>query len=82
MDVYNKDVEQAMKAFYDSLSEKDRRRYAAIEVKKLRYGGAEYISRILDVDDKTISRGKADLDDAESLQQQGIRKKGAGRKPR
>lgn len=80
--VYDKEVERAMKVFYDSLTEKDRRRYAAIEVKKLGYGGAEYISRILNVDDKTISRGKADLDDPQSLQQQGISKKGAGRKAR
>lgn len=80
--VYDNEVEQAMKAFYNSLSEKDRRRYAAIEVKKLGYGGAEYISRVLDIDDKTISRGSSDLEDPQALQQQGIRKKGAARKAR
>jgi len=80
--VYDNEVEQAMKAFYDSLSEKDRRRYAAVEVKKLGYGGAEYISRVLDIDDKTISRGSSDLEDQRALQQQGVRKKGAGQKVR
>ena len=80
MDVYDPEVEQAMKAFSDSLSEKDRRRYAAVEVKKLGYGGAAYIGRVLNIDDKTITRGHLDLDDAQALKQPRIRKKGAGRK--
>ena len=41
---YSPEIEQAMRSFYDSLSEKDRRRYAAIEVAKLGYGGVEYIA--------------------------------------
>ena len=36
-----------MRDFYDSLSEKDRRRYAAIEAEKLGYGGASYILAIV-----------------------------------
>ena len=35
-----------MRDFYDSLSEKDRRRYAAIEAEKLGYGGASYIRKL------------------------------------
>lgn len=31
-------IEKEMKEFYDSLSEKDKRRYVAIEAKKLGYG--------------------------------------------
>jgi hypothetical protein len=77
---YDPEVEQAMKTFFDSLSEKDRRRYAAVEVKKLGYGGAAYICRVLNIDDKTITRGHVDLEDAQAMDSKRIRKKGAGRK--
>ena len=40
---YGRGVEEGIINFYDSLSEKDRRRYAAIEVQKLSYGGQQYI---------------------------------------
>jgi hypothetical protein len=33
-----------MKAFFDSLTEKEKRRYAAIEAMKLGHGGQNYIS--------------------------------------
>ena len=36
---YSTEIERDMKAFYDSLSEKDRRRYAALEAVKLGHGG-------------------------------------------
>ena len=36
---YSVDVERHMKWFFLSLSEKDRRRYAAIEAEKLGFGG-------------------------------------------
>ena len=64
---YEKSVEEEMKSFYDSLSEKDRRRYAAIEVRKLAYGAKQYISNILDCDYKTIERGLLDLKNEEEL---------------
>ncbi len=37
---YSLEIEVKMRAFYESLSEKDRRRYAAVETEKLGYGGA------------------------------------------
>ena len=43
---YEKTVEDEMKQFYDSLSEKDKHRYAAIEVRKLADGAKQYISNI------------------------------------
>ena len=58
---YSSDVEARMKAFYDSLSEKDRRRYAAIEAEKLGWGGTDYIAGVLDGDPKTIRKGREDL---------------------
>jgi hypothetical protein len=80
VDFYDEAVEQAMKAFYDSLSERDKRRYAAVEAKKLDHGGTEYISRLLGVDGKTIRRGHIDLVSPEAMNQKRTRKKGAGRK--
>ena len=47
--------------FYRSLSEKDRRRYAAVEAGKLGHGGIAYIARLFDCDPDTIRRGLADV---------------------
>jgi hypothetical protein len=58
---YSPEIEQAMRSFYDSLSEKDRRRYAAIEVAKLGYGGVEYIASVLGCDPKTVRQGQHNL---------------------
>jgi hypothetical protein len=66
--------------FYNSHSEKDRRRYAAIEVTKLGYGGATYIRSILQCDDRTITRGVNDLNLGLSNEGSRIRQSGAGRK--
>ena len=38
---YSPEIEHSMRMFPDSLSEKDRRRYAAIEAAKLGHGGTE-----------------------------------------
>lgn len=70
-------VSAHMKTFYDSLSEKDRRRYAAIEAEKLGFGGVEYIASILGCDEKTIRRGHADIEQLPCDDAAGrIRKKG------
>jgi len=55
---YSPEIEQSMRMFHDSLSEKDRRRYAAIEAAKLGPGGTEYISTLLSCDPKTIRQGQ------------------------
>jgi hypothetical protein len=39
---YSEEIEKQMKAFFDSLNEKDRRGYAAIEAMKLGHGGQNY----------------------------------------
>ena len=57
--------------FYDSLSEKDRRRYAAIEVQKLPYGGQKYITKLLGCDEKTIQQGLRDLANKDELKKSG-----------
>ncbi len=77
---YPSEIESQMLDFYNSLSEKDRRRYAAIETKKLGYGGATYIRSILQCDDRTITRGVNDLNLGLSNEGSRIRQPGAGRK--
>jgi hypothetical protein len=54
---FKPDIEQDMKLFYDSLNEKDQRHYAALEAKKLCYGGITYISEVLNCARSTIHDG-------------------------
>lgn len=54
---YSPTVERYMKKFYDSLNEKDRRHYAALEANKLGYGGIKYITEVLGCDRSTIESG-------------------------
>ena len=51
---YSPEIEHSMRMFHDSLSEKDRRRYAAIEAAKLGHGGIESVATLLGCDPKTI----------------------------
>src|SRR5205814_9785898 len=76
MDGYAAEVEQKMQRFFGWLSEKDRRRYAAIEAAKLGHGGVEYIAEGLACDPKTIRQGLRELEGAEDAAAGGIRKKG------
>ncbi|WP_095210160.1 hypothetical protein [Endozoicomonas ascidiicola] len=76
MGSYSTTVEVQMVRFYQSLNERDRRRYAAIEAIKLGHGGIEFISQLLACDPKTIRRGIAELE-SEHLTADHQRKKGA-----
>jgi hypothetical protein len=73
---YEPEVEGHMKTLYESLNERDRRRYAAIEARKLGHGGQSYIKRLLGCDFKTLRRGLADLKDPPDLPSGRVRKKG------
>lgn len=73
-------IEAQMQRYYRSLSEKDRRRYAAIEAVKLGHGGISYISRVLGCDYRTIKSGMQELSDEPLLHQTRIRQPGGGRK--
>ncbi|HEY5311542.1 MAG TPA: hypothetical protein VIK18_03450 [Pirellulales bacterium] len=73
---YSPATEQRMKTLYQSLNERDRRRYAAVEADKLGYGGQAYISQLLGCDHKTLQRGLDELDDPPNLPPGRIRKKG------
>jgi hypothetical protein len=79
MTSYENKIELKMQRLFETLSEKDKRRYAAIEAEKLPHGGTDYISTLFRIDPKTIRRGKAELDQAIDEAQGRIRKKGAER---
>jgi Rhodopirellula transposase DDE domain/Winged helix-turn helix len=79
---YSLAIEDQMRSFYQSLSEKDRRRYAAVEAAKLGRGGISYIAQVLECDRHTIRHGLEELGDPEALSQRRIRCPGGGRKPR
>lgn len=80
MDRYPSEIEKQMRRYYESLSEKDRRRYAAIEAIKLGYGGRGYICELFGCDYKTIAKGMEELENEKILKQKGIRKMGGGPK--
>ncbi len=77
---YPPEVEQQMQRFYQSLSEKDRRRYAAVEALKLGRGGLLYISQLFGCDDEAMQLGKRELQDDTQLHHSRIRRAGGGRK--
>ncbi len=77
---YEKSIELKMQRLYATLSEKDRRRYAGIEAAKLGHGGTDYVSRLFEMDPKTVRRGLTELDLPEDPASSRVRKKGAGRK--
>lgn len=80
MQPYSPEVEQQMQRFYQSLSEKDRRRYAAVEALKLGRGGLSYISQLFGCDDEAMQLGKRELQDDTRLSQSRVRRPGGGRK--
>lgn len=70
-----------MRNFYQTLSEKDQRRYAAVEAKRLGHGGIEYVANLLGCATKTIGRGIQELDSLTDDPAAGrVRRPGAGRK--
>ena len=77
MMTYSRELGQSMRNFFQSLSEKDRRRYAAVEAAKLGHGGKSYVAGLFGCDPDTVAVGERDLaalpdDEAESR----VRKKG------
>jgi hypothetical protein len=76
-------TEKRMRDFAQTLSEKDRRRFAAIEATQIGYGGIVYIAGVLGCSTKTIERGIKELDQLQDDPAAGrVRRPGAGRKKR
>ena len=77
---YTPEIEEMIQIFYQSLSEKERRRYAALEALKLGYGGVSYVVRLLGCNPRTVERAIKELSSPEAMNQTRIRAKGGGRK--
>lgn len=81
MEAYDREVERQMVHFYGSLSEKDRRRYAAVEAAKLGHGGKAYLARLFGCDADTIAAGQHDVEQLPADAAEGrVRKKGGTKK--
>jgi len=52
---YSKEVEQYMRSYYESLNEKDRRKYAWWEAMRLAYWWKKYIKTILEINRRTLN---------------------------
>jgi len=78
---YGPAIEQQLRQSYQSLSEKDRRRFAAIEAITLGYGGIQYIAQVLGCDPQTVHEGMRELKQLpEDPAGKRVRKPGGGRK--
>ena len=81
MNPYPAEIEALMKKMYQTLSEKDQRRYAGIEALKLGHGGQRYIAQVLGCSRNTVAEGIKEL---EALSEDGgyerrVRRVGGGR---
>ena len=78
---YDPEVVEQVRAFYETLSEKDGRRYVAVEARRLGHGGIEYVAEVFGCSQRTIERGLAELDKLPQDPAAGrVRRIGGGRK--
>jgi hypothetical protein len=71
-----------LRMLLESLDERQRRCLAAIEARRLGYGGLRLAAQITGLDEKTIRRGRRELEQPTLCAAAGrIRRPGAGRKP-
>ena len=76
-------IETRIRDFAQTLSEKDRRRFAALEATQRGYGGIVYIAGVLGCSTKTLERGIKELDHLQDDPAAGrVCRPGAGRKKR
>ncbi|MFX0139843.1 MAG: ISAzo13 family transposase, partial [Candidatus Hodarchaeota archaeon] len=83
MQLYLSFIENDIKKFYNTLSEKAKRLYTAVEALKIGHGGIIYIARIVGCSRKTVARGIKELTELsnDDSRNQRIRKPGGGSKP-
>ncbi len=77
---YKKSVEKGMQLFYESLNEKDKRHYAAVEAHKLGHGYVSYIAELFSCSRQTIYPGLEELERTDFLDTDKVRHDGGGRK--
>jgi len=81
MEPYAPEVEETMRRFYESLNERDRRRYAGLEALKYGHGGRTYIARVLGCSRNTVSKGAREVSGLpQPAVEERIRQPGGGRK--
>jgi hypothetical protein len=74
-------TEQNLRDFFTTLSEKDQRRFAAVEARQFGHGGIHYVAEVLGCSRRRIERGLVELDDLPHDPAAGrVRRPGAGRK--
>lgn len=82
MEPYSPEMEETMRRFYNSLNERERRRFAGFEALRLGHGGRRYIARVLGCSRNTVSRGAQEVSGlSQGEVASRIRQKGGGRKP-
>lgn len=76
---YDAPIERAMKDYFETLSEKDRRRYAGVEALKLGHGGIKYVAGLFGIRRQTIRKGMKEVANMSAAEKENkrIRKKGA-----
>ena len=78
---YSAEAEVSARAFYATLSEKDQRRFVAVEARRIGFGGIEYVARVFGCSRKTVERGQVELDQLPHDPAAGrVRRPGGGRK--
>lgn len=81
MQPYDSEIEETMRRYYNSLSEKDRRLYAGLEALKFGHGGRSYVAGILGCSRRTVSKGAREVSNLSKREiEDRIRETGGGRK--
>lgn len=78
-DILVNELNAALIIFFSTLDEKQRRLYAGYEALKMGYGGDKRIAELLDLNQKTVTRGRKELLGG-SVDVDNIRESGGGRK--
>lgn len=77
---FNIDIDKYILLFFNNLSEKDKRAFAALEAMRIGYYGVSEISTRFNIHKHTIRKGKEELLSENLLPSDQIRHKGGGRK--
>ncbi len=71
-----------LRALLGVLNERQRRAIAGVEALRLGYGGTRLVAEILELDEKTVRRGRREvLEELPTPDEHRVRKAGGGRKP-
>jgi hypothetical protein len=78
---YEPQFAEQVRAFYETLSEKDQRRFVAVEALRFGFGGVTYVASVFGCSERTIERGQQELAELPADPVAGrVRRPGGGRK--